>query len=231
MHSVLITGASRGIGLEFARQYSADGWRVFACCRNPEDAHPLAELVREREHVSVHRMDVLSEDSVRAAAAEMKDISLDLLVNNAGIYGPRDRETLGRIDYEAWRAVLDTNVLGPTRVAEAFADRMAGERGAVLATLSSRLGSISENSAGGRYIYRSSKAAVNMVVKNLAIELGARGIVVVAFHPGWVRTDMGGPAAAVTPSDSVSGMRRVIAGLGPNDNAGFFDHEGSAITW
>jgi NAD(P)-dependent dehydrogenase (short-subunit alcohol dehydrogenase family) len=230
MPSVMITGASRGIGLEFARQYAADGWRVYACCRTPAKAAELRALSQRHGggEVSVHALDVDDDASVQAAARELQGASFDVLINNAGINPHRDTG-LGGIDYAAWERCLRTNVLGPVRVAEAFAGRLAGEK--KLITISSRMGSIAENGASNAIIYRSSKAAVNMAMKGVANGLADRGVIVVSFHPGWVKTDMGGPGAALEIPDSVRQMRKAIAGLGVADNGGFLNYDGSPIPW
>ena len=137
---------------------------------------------------------------------------------------------LGQIDDAVWAEVLDINIMGPFRMAEAFVDNVAAAERKLIVTLSSRMGSMAENT-GGSYIYRSSKAGVNAVVTSLAVDLASRGIVSMCLHPGWVQTDMGGPSAAVTPQESVAGMRRVIDGLGPEDNGCFYSHDGSPIPW
>ncbi len=230
--TVMITGASRGIGLEFARQYAADGWRVLATCRDPGRAEGLARLAAEAGgEIEVRALDVTRGEAVARLAAGWAGRAIDLLVNNAGIYGPRERADLGRVDYSAWAEVLDVNVMGALRVAEAFADHVAASDRRLIAVISSRMGSIAENETGGNYIYRSSKAALNAVVKSLALDLEPRGVVAVAFHPGWVRTDMGGPGAAIDAETSVAGMRRVIAGLGAADSGRFLDYEGAVVAW
>lgn len=228
MPSILITGASRGIGREFVRQYAADGWRVFACCRNPAAAEDLNTLAAASEgRITVHELDVDDETSVAALQSELAAESFDVVINNAGIIGSRG-DGFGDIDYDAWAAAMNTNVFGPMRVANAFAEQLGGEK--KLITISSRMGSIA-NAGNRSIVYRSSKAAVNMVMKCLSEELTDRDVVTVVFHPGHVQTDMGGSAAPVSPSDSVTGMRGVIAGLQPADNGHFFNYDGSEIAW
>ena len=169
MPSILITGANRGLGFEFARQYGADGWRVFATCRNPKSATALQELANPGV-VKIIPLDVTDQKSIRAASSQIKDDALDLLVNCAGIAGPPDQRT-GNVDYESWKKVLDVNVMGPLRVTEAFINNLAlGERKMVV-TITSGMGSITDNTSGSSIPYRSSKAAVNMVMRTVAIDL------------------------------------------------------------
>jgi len=230
MPTVLITGASRGLGLEFARQYAGDGWRVLACCREPEAADELNRLAAASEgRVSVHRLDVDDGASVAACREELTGAEFDVLINNAGIIGDRGAG-LGDMDYAAFEACLRTNVVGPMRVTEAFADRFAAAGEKKLVTISSRMGSIAET-APNAIIYRTSKAAVNMLMRCLSMELAGRGVTSVVVHPGWVRTDMGGRGAALTPTESVAALRKVIAGLSKRDNGCFFNYDGQPIPW
>jgi NAD(P)-dependent dehydrogenase (short-subunit alcohol dehydrogenase family) len=229
--TVLVTGASRGLGLEFARQYAADGWKVYAACRAPADATALQKLeAGSGGHVEVIALDVTDGASVWSAAAELAGIPIDLLVNNAGIGSPRQQK-LGSLDYAAWQRVLDTNTLGPMRVTEAFLANVEKGQQKKIVTITSGMGSIEDNGSGGSYAYRSSKAAVNMVVKSLSIDLAARGITCIVMNPGWVRTDMGGAGGQLTPEQSISAMRKVIAGLKPADSGKFFNHNGKQYPW
>jgi NAD(P)-dependent dehydrogenase (short-subunit alcohol dehydrogenase family) len=229
MSSVLITGANRGIGLEFARQYAVDGWRVHACCRDPRGARALAAALKGHDGV-IHRLDVTDQDAIHALVEALDDEPLDVLVNNAGIIGG-DRQAFGDIDHAMWERTIETNVFGPYRVAEALADRVAASERRIIANISSLMGSIADNASGGRYVYRSSKTALNMVVVNLARALVERGITVLAFHPGWVQTDMGGANAPVTPHDSVAGMRQVIETAGPEQSGRFINYDGRLLAW
>ena len=168
MQSTLITGANRGIGFEFARQYLADGWQVYAACRDSDSASDLRRLADPSDHkLRIIALDVTDPTSVKAAA--------DVLVNNAGVGGPRG-QSIGNIDYETWARVLDVNTLGPMRIAEAFVDNVAQSERKLMVTLTSGMGSIADNTSGGAFAYRSSKAAVNMVMHSLAIDLAPRGI-------------------------------------------------------
>ena len=227
MPSVLITGASRGLGLEFTRQYAADGWRVFAACRDPAGAKDLAAVEGD---VSAETLDVDDPSQVAALAKKLSGQPIDVLINNAGIYGPKDL-TRDTIDYDAWGQVFRTNAMSPLAVSAAFAANVAQGGQKKIITLSSIMGSIAENDSSGDFIYRSSKAAVNAVMKSLAGDLKSEGITVTVVHPGWVLTDMGGPEAAIDATESVTGMRAVIAGLKESDSGRFFNNDGTEIPW
>jgi NAD(P)-dependent dehydrogenase (short-subunit alcohol dehydrogenase family) len=227
----MITGAGRGIGLELVRQYDADGWRVFACCRTPASASELNRLAAASDgRITIHTLDVDSSESVAALKAELGATPLDVLINNAGISGQRNAAR-GNIDYDAWSGCMNTNVMGPMRVAEAFADNVAAGTDKKLITVSSKMGSIGLNNAPNSIVYRSSKAAVNMVMSCLANDLRGQGVICHSLHPGWVRTDMGGQAADISAEESAAGMRAVIASLQSGDNGGFSNYDGSPLEW
>jgi len=229
--TVLVTGANRGLGLEFTRQYAVDGWQVFAACRSPDGAKELALLAAESNaRIRVLPMDVTDTASVRASARELAGQSIDLLINNAGVMGPRNAE-LGRVDYAAWMKVLDANSLGPMRVVEAFLENVAGSRLKTIVTITSGMGSIADNTSGDSYAYRSSKAAVNMIMKSLAIDLAPRGITCVVRNPGWGLTDRGGPGGKISPAESIKAMRTVIARLKPEDSGKFLNYDGGSYPW
>jgi NAD(P)-dependent dehydrogenase (short-subunit alcohol dehydrogenase family) len=231
MPSTLITGANRGLGLEFARQYLADGWRVYATCRDPSSASELRGLAdASGGKLRILPLDVTKLASVTAAAEELEGQAIDLLLNNAGVGGARG-QSIGNIDYDTWAKVLDVNTMGPMRVAEAFVDHVARSERKLIVTLTSGMGSIDDNTSGGAFAYRSSKAAVNMVMRSLAIDLASRGITCIVVNPGWVRTDMGGPNAPLTPSESIARLRRLIENLAPTHSGKFFNHDGREYTW
>ena len=231
MPAVLITGASRGLGFEVAKQYAVEGWRVIACCRKPEDAIALKKLAPSaRDMVSVVAMDVADNDTVRNAALTLKDVVVDILINSAGIAGVPQQST-GQIDYASWARVLDVNTMGPLRVLEAFTDNLARSERRLVVTITSGMGSLADNTSGGSIAYRSSKAAVNMVMRSAAIDLAPRGITCVLINPGWVKTDMGGPDATLSPQQSVSAMRQLIETLGPNDSGKFYNYDGREYPW
>lgn len=227
MSTVLVTGANRGIGLEFVRQYAAAGWKVLACCRNPGTARDLNTLTGD---VAVFALDVDDDADIARLAIDLRNVPIDVLINNAGVSGA-EGGTLGKISSDAWMQTLRTNAVAPVKMAEAFLDNVAASKGRRLVAISSRLGSIELNGEGGRYAYRSSKAALNAAWKSLSRDLAPKGIVCAVFHPGWVRTDMGGPSAPVTPPQSVAGMIEVIAGLTPGDTGGFINYDGERLPW
>jgi NAD(P)-dependent dehydrogenase (short-subunit alcohol dehydrogenase family) len=231
MPTILVTGANRGLGLEFARQYAAEGWQVFAGCRAPPTAKELQRIAAESSgRVRVLEMDVTDAASVRGAAAGLKGEAIDLLLNNAGVGGPPG-QWVGGLDYAAWAGVLDTNTLGPMRVVEAFLENVAKSRLKQVVTITSGMGSLEDNTSGGSYAYRSSKAAVNMVMKSLSIDLASRGITCVVVNPGWVRTDMGGSRGTLSPTESIQALRSVIAALKPEDSGKFLNYTGKPYPW
>jgi len=232
MSSVLITGANRGLGLEFAKQYGNDGWRVFACCRYPDRAEELTGLARASDgRLSLHPLDVSREPTISVLAEGLRGKAIDVLLNNAGIYGDENHDDFGKIDYERWAETFRVNVMGAMKVTEAFIDNVASSEKKVLAFMSSLMGSISDNGSGGSYLYRSSKAALNAIVKSLSIDLKNRGVKTVVLHPGWVRTDMGGENAPLLSPESVAGMRRVLDGLEAKDSGRFLSYEGAELPW
>ena len=227
MPTVLITGASRGLGLELARQYANDGWRVIATCRDPGAA---AELKAVDGSLHIHALDVTDREAIRALARTLEGRPVDLLINNAGVYGPRE-VPFGEMDYDAWAEVIGVNTMAPLAVTECFAGHVAASDLKIVVAITSRLGSIASIDSGRHCIYRSSKAALNAVMKGLSHELKSKDITVAVLHPGWVKTDMGGPEASIDAPLSVSGLRRVIAGLGPGDSGKFFNYDGEEIPW
>jgi NAD(P)-dependent dehydrogenase (short-subunit alcohol dehydrogenase family) len=231
MPSVLITGANRGLGLELVRQYTALGWRVLACCRDPEAATDLRAVVRGADGTAeIHRLEITDHAGIEALADRLRNESIDVLFNNAGIYGPK-KMYFGQIDYAAWAQVMAVNTFAPLKMAECFIEHLCRGERRVIACMSSAMGSITSNTTGRSYLYRSSKAALNAVVKSVSIDLRARGVVAVALHPGWVRTDMGGEEADLDPADSARGIVAVINGLTPDHSGRFLNYDGSEIPW
>ncbi|MBM3532466.1 MAG: SDR family oxidoreductase [Alphaproteobacteria bacterium] len=227
MPTAVITGANRGLGLEFARVYLAEGWTVHAGCRHPTKADALRKL---KGDLHIHPLDVDDPKDVKALGKSLGSEPVDLLLNNAGIFGKRDVK-LGQLDYDEFQQVLKTNVVAPMRLAEALADNVAHSRQKKMAFVTSRMGSIGMNSAGGQVAYRTSKSALNMAVSCLALDLKSRGVTCLLVHPGWVKTDMGGPGAAIEIPESIAGMKKVIDKVVPGDTGKFFDYQGQAIPW
>jgi NAD(P)-dependent dehydrogenase (short-subunit alcohol dehydrogenase family) len=214
MPSALITGTGRGLGKELARQYADDGWKVIGT---------------QREAKAQYRVDVANRQDIARLAKKLAGEPIDLLLCNAGVYGPRGME-LGKLDYDAWLEVMRVNLLGPAALIEALADNVAASERRTIAVMSRRLGSIAEAS-GSSFLYATSKAALNALAKGLSVTLAGRGIIVVALSPGWVRTDMGGKQAPLTPEKSVLGLRKVISGLSKADSGKFLSYDGSEIRW
>jgi NAD(P)-dependent dehydrogenase (short-subunit alcohol dehydrogenase family) len=207
----------------------ADGWQVYAACRDPSSATELRRLANPSDQkLQIMALDVTDATSIRAAATELDGQAIDLLLNNAGVMGPRD-QTIGNIDYDAWAKVLDANTMGPMRVSEAFVDQVARSDRKLIVTLG--MGSLADNTSGGSIAYRSSKAAVNMVMRSLAIDLAPRGITCVVVNPGWVQTDMGGSHARISPTESVTKLRRLIDTLRPAQSGEFFNYDGRKYPW
>ena len=224
MTTIMITGASRGLGLEFARQFYNEECRVIATCRSPKNANELNAI----GDIDVHALDVTDDKSVTTLADKLRGENIDILINNAGVIGQRDG--FGRIDYDIWAETMDTNVFGPMRVAEAFRDNVMNSEKKQMIFITSRMGSITE-AVPNAYVYRSSKAALNMAVKCLSVELEQQGLIAVLFHPGHVQTDMGGQAAPVTPQKSIEGMKNQIVALTHDDNGRFLSYDGHQIPW
>lgn len=226
MPTALILGASRGIGLEFVRQYRADGWRVIATARSEDGYAALGEL-----GVQAHRVDLTDPAQVAGLGWKLDGESLDVAIYNAGVIGPRteDAQPVSREDFDG---VMHTNVLGPMMALPLllpFVETGRGGKGGVLAVLSSRMGSIGTMESNRSWLYRTSKAAANAALKSVSLD--ARHAVCLAFHPGWVQTAMGGAGADLTPKASVAGMRRVIADATQRDNGSFRNYDGSVIPW
>ncbi len=225
--TVLITGANRGIGLELARQYHAAGWNVIATAREPDDAKELHAI---GDDVLVPALDVTSQDSVNALGKSLDKRHIDLLINNAGV-GDGGASTLAKMKTDKFEHVMEVNALGPVRVTQALLPNLRAGQGKTIVSITSILGSIEGNTDGGYYGYRESKAALNMFMRGIAAELAPEHFICIPIHPGWVKTDMGGPNAQLTVEESVTGILKVIDGLKPADSGKFWSYDGSNLPW
>jgi NAD(P)-dependent dehydrogenase (short-subunit alcohol dehydrogenase family) len=230
MTKILITGSNRGIGLEFVRQYLADGAELVACCRAPDKATELSQLARDaRGKVQILPLDVASDASISALKKSLGDEPLDIVVNNAGVSGPK-QQSAEHVDVDGWLETFRVNTIAPILVSQALHANLKRGKDRKLIAITSQLGSTANN-GGDRYAYRSSKAALNNAMRGLSHDWARDGILVGIYHPGWVRTDMGGKSAPVSPADSVKGLRIQIARLDANSSGGFFDFNGAELAW
>ncbi len=231
--SVLITGANRGIGLGLARDFLARGYRVCASCREPHKADELQALVAAHNGaLHVYACDVMSDSSVQElhdAVAQDVD-AIDIVVNNAGIL-PHSDEKIGEVGVDTLRRTFETNTLGPFRIVQAFLPLVRRGQQKKLIHLSSKMGSVSLNEAGGAYSYRMSKAALNSLSRNLALELHGDGIISLVVHPGWAQTDMGGRRAPVPLRDSVQGLMSIIEKATLRQSGRFFNYTGEELAY
>lgn len=227
-YTVLITGANRGLGLEFTKQYAADGWNVLACCRAAQSASALQGIAKANKNVQIFDLDVANFAQIDALALQLKDQTIDVLINNAGVY---PASSFGNVDYNAWAEGFKVNSMAPLKMAEAFVQHVTRSQLKKIVVLTSKMGSIDDNTSGESYSYRASKTAVNMVMKSLSIDLKPYGISVAALHPGWVRTDMGGPNGLIDAHISVTGLRKVIDDLNLSNTGRFIAFDGKEIAW
>lgn len=232
MQTILITGANRGLGLEFCRQYAEAGDRVIAACRNPEKAGRLRELAASHpDTIQVETLDVAGFAQIDALSAGLADEAIDVLINNAGVYGDKSGGGFGNLDYRSWTNTLSINTQAPVKMAEAFLPQIQRSDKKLIVSLSSLMGSVADNTSGGSILYRSSKAALNAAMKCLAIDLQDKSVGVLIFHPGWVRTDMGGPNGLIDVDESVSGMRKVIDSFSIRQSGCFVKYDGTPMPW
>lgn len=229
-HNVLITGASRGIGLALARQYLAGGSRVVATARNTGGDDLLALQQQYRDQIELLTLDVTRAQEIALIPKTLDQQPLHLLINNAGLFAS-NHDSIDTLDSDTWLNEIRVNTIAPFMVTRALRPNLAAAGHATVAMISSKMGSLSENRSGGAYSYRSSKAALNAVTRSLAHDLACNSISVVALHPGWVRTDMGGPKAPLDTTASASGLKSVLDKVGPDDNGKFFDYTGTQIPW
>jgi len=223
MATIVITGCDTGLGVEFARQYAAEGHKVYATCLSPETAQETRAIAGD---VEVQKLDMTDHTGIAAFAASLGGRPVDILLNNAGIGRPHP--PFGETDYANWRRILETNLIGPMKLVETLVENVAASELKMMAFVSSRMGSIALNQSGGSYAYRSSKAGLNMLVKGLAIDLAPRHISVIALHPGWAATEPGG---RVPVEESVAGMRGVIHRAGRHHTGIFQTYHDQPLPW
>lgn len=232
MPTALITGSSRGLGLEWARQCAERGWRVVATCRSPDSAGDLQGLASQLPNLAVHQLDVTAPDQLADLAQTLTNDSLDLLVNNAAVYFEHyGQDPVGSIDYDAWQETFRVNTLGPMRVTEALLPQLARSERPLVVAISSNMGSIAGIDTPRNYAYRSSKAALNAAMRGLAEELRPNGIGVLLLHPGWVRTRMGGSSASTLPEESVRGMLALVDRFTLEMSGQFLRVDGTPLPW
>lgn len=230
MPTVMITGCNRGIGLELTRQYLKAGWQVIATAREPANALKLKELWRAyQDNLRIYALNVADHVQLDALARELSDETIDVLINNAGAMGPQP--PLGSLDYVEWGHLFAVNTMAPAKMVEAFGPMVGRGARKLIVNISTRMASMTDNSSGGAYAYRSTKAALNAVTKSLAVDLAPDGITVIAVHPGWVKTDMGGDGAAVAVQDSAAALRLLFDRAGPAESGRFFNYDGSELPW
>lgn len=226
--TILITGANRGLGWEYTKQYAQLGHQVYATARDPQHSADLQALAAQYANIALLTLDVADIEAIRQVSSQLSALTIDVLISNAGTY-PDSR--FGKTDPQAWLHAFQVNTLTTYYLAEAFLPQLRRAQQAKLIAMTSKMGSIDDNTSGGEYIYRSSKTALNMVVKSLAIDLQEFNISVAALHPGWVRTDMGGPHGLIDTETSVRGLRQVIAALTPLQSGQFIAYDGQEIPW
>lgn len=236
MATWLVTGANRGIGLEYVRQLAGSGETVIATARNPADALDLRALAAANAQISLEVLDLEDRASTFALGQRLEGVAIDVLLNNAGLYGgswdnASHRQSHDSMDFDLWEQIMRVNVLAPFQMIQVLRPSLnAGERKLII-NMSSDLGSIANNAQGQSYAYRSSKAALNMVTKGLSIELEGQGFILVSMAPGWTQTDLGGTTAQWPVEESVANQLKIIAGLSAQDNGRFVDLLGRSVPW
>ena len=230
MATVLITGTNRGIGLEFVKQFLAREDTVLATCRDMGSATELRQLKNDTRKLHIFELDVSSQKSMEDLTLQLAGHAIDIFINNAGVYGPRD-STFGKVSANEWAKVLQVNAKAPMILTQLLIDNLRDGSDKKLLYITSKMGSIDDNKGGGSYVYRSSKAALNALVKSISVDLRDSGFSVAVLHPGWVQTDMGGPNALIDVTTSVSKMIDVIDNLNFHNSGSFFNYDGGIIPW
>lgn len=228
---ILVTGSNRGIGLEFTRQYLESGWRVYATCRRPAEAQSLHTLASLHSNLSVHRLDITLQEDISNLCQELREISLDILINNAGVHFKNPSEGDMCIHYDNWRRTLEVNTLGTVRVTEALLENIEKNKGTrLVVVISSHKGSNAATDELGNIYYHSSKAALNVSMQGVAAALRQRNVGVLLLYPGRVMTRMG-PKKGIPKRESVDGMRQVIEAFSMDKSGAFFHYNGQELRW
>ena len=228
MSTVLITGANRGLGYEFVKQYSENGFEVLACCRNKNNAKELEELAENSNKIKVYELDVGNIKAIKSLSQQLQNEKIDVLINNAGIYRS---STVGNINYDEWIESFKVNAIAPYQMVENFLNQIINSDLKRVISITSKMGSIDDNTSGGSYIYRSSKTALNSMMRCLTHDLKNQGVATLTLHPGWVRTDMGGPGGWIDSFESVQGMIKQINKLTIDNSGKYLDYAGKSINW
>ena len=238
MSTILITGANRGLGLGLVEEYAKDGWKIIATSRNPNNSDELLELANKNENnIEILQLDVEDLKSISDLSQVLQNTPIDVLANVAGYYGkkivsePGGLQEFGSTDYEDWQRIIKVNIFGPMKICETLINNIELGNDKKIITLSSIIGSVGGNDQGMMYAYRVSKAGVNAIMRSMAIDLKDKGIICIPLHPGWVRTDMGGPNADIDTKTSVEGMKRVIDSLSIKDSGRYMVYDGSELPW
>jgi NAD(P)-dependent dehydrogenase (short-subunit alcohol dehydrogenase family) len=230
MPTLFITGANRGIGLALTQQYLEADWQVVATCRNPDNADELNQLAADFDSLSIKPLEVTQASAIDSLVTSLDGRPVDILINNAGVYG-QSNSYFGNTNTEQWLDALNTNTIAPIKIMEALVDNIAASEKRIIASMSSKMGSMDDNGSGGSYVYRSTKAALNAVMVSAAHDLKPRGITTVILHPGWVRTDMGGPNGEISTAESAAHLRNILAKVSLENAGDFYDIDGSIIPW
>jgi len=231
MKTILITGANRGLGLEFVRQLAQDETTIIACCRNPQEADELSAYAEEKKNIVMEALDVRDDQQISNLVKKLHNQPIDWLINNAGITGDTG-VTVGNVDRDNFLNVINTNCLSPLKISEAFLKNIEQSQDKLIVCISSQMGSIKDNVSGRSYAYRTGKAALNCAMRSFAIDVENQGVKVMLLHPGWVKTDMGGEDALIDPQTSIAGMLKVIHQHKDNSHAEVLrSYNGDLLPW
>ena len=229
MGTVFITGANRGLGLEFVKEFSEKkDYEVIATCRDPNSSSDLTNLAKSNLKIQLHQLDVSNTKNIQDLSNHLKNKPIDILINNAGIYRSG---SFNSVNKDSWVESFITNTIGPYEVIEYFLPNVLQGREKKVVSITSKMGSIDDNTSGGSYIYRSSKTALNSMMRSLTHDLRTNDIATMTLHPGWVRTDMGGPGGWIDVKESVSGMINQISNLSLQNTGRYIDYAGKPIKW